>query len=164
MNDTALYRLAEQVGSALRQRGDRLATAESCTGGWIAQTVTDVPGSSNWFDCALVTYSNHSKHRLLGVPESVLARHGAVSEEVVRAMAAGVLERTDATLAVAISGIAGPGGGTPEKPVGTVWAAWLSRDGRVGRTSKALFEGDRQQIRRLAVEWALLGVLDAIGG
>ncbi|MCU0734870.1 MAG: CinA family protein [Methylotetracoccus sp.] len=164
MNDTTLYGLAEQVGTVLRERGERLATAESCTGGGIAQAVTDVPGSSDWFECGLVTYSNGAKQRLLGVPEAVLDRSGAVSEETVCAMAAGALRQTEATLAVAVSGIAGPAGGTPGKPVGTVWLAWLSRDGAVRKTAKLSLDGDRLQVRRLAVEAALRGILDAVGG
>ncbi len=164
MNDRTLYGLAEQVGKRLRERGQRLATAESCTGGGIAHALTDVPGSSDWFDCALVTYSNGAKQQLLGVPKRVLDGCGAVSEETVRAMAAGVLLRTDATLAVAVSGIAGPAGGTSSKPVGTVWLAWSSRDGLVNRTAKLSLEGDRRQVRRLAVEAALRGILEIIRG
>lgn len=162
MNDIALNRLAKEVGAALLQRGVRLATAESCTGGGIAHAVTEVAGSSDWFECALVTYSDRSKRLLLGVSKELLDRHGAVSEETVRAMADGVLQRTEATLAVAVSGIAGPGGGTPEKPVGTVWIAWSTR-GTVAKTCKLLLAGDREQIRRQAVEAALRGILDADG-
>ena len=164
MNDTTLYGLAERVGTALRERGERLATAESCTGGGIAQALTDVPGSSDWFECGLVTYSNGAKQHLLGVPKAVLDRCGAVSEETVFAMAAGALRQTEATFAVAVSGIAGPAGGTPGKPVGTVWLAWLSRDGAVRKTAKLSLDGDRLQVRRLAVEAALRGIIDAVGG
>lgn len=163
MNDTALSGLAERVGTVLRRRGVRLATAESCTGGGIAQAVTEVPGSSDWFECALVTYSNRSKQQLLGVPEDVLARCGAVSEQTVRAMARGVLERTEASLAVAVSGIAGPAGGTPEKPVGTVWIAWLSTGASLMKTTKLSLGGDRREVRRAAVEAALRGILDVFG-
>lgn len=164
MNDQSLYGLAEQVGELLRQRRDRLATAESCTGGGIAHAVTDVPGSSDWFECAVVTYSNRAKQQLLGVPQSVLDRCGAVSEETVSAMAAGILQRTDATLAVAVSGIAGPAGGSPGKPVGTVWVAWSSRDGLANRTVKLSLHGNRHQVRRLAVEAALRGILEIVRG
>lgn len=162
MNDTRLLVLASEVGTALQQRGARIATAESCTGGGVAQALTEVPGSSNWFECGLVTYSNRSKQQLLGVPKTLLDRYGAVSEETVCAMAAGVLQRTEATLAVAVSGIAGPSGGTPEKPVGTVWLAWSTRDGVLTKTAQLLLPGDRRQVRRLAVEAALRGVLDAV--
>lgn len=162
MNDEELYGLAERVGIALKKSGFRLAAAESCTGGWVAQVLTEVPGSSDWFECALITYSNRSKRQLLGVPESVLDRYGAVSAETVRAMAEGILDCSDATLAVAISGIAGPGGGTPEKPIGTVWIAWLSRHPKFAKTALLQVDGTRQQVRRKAVEAALQGVLDVV--
>lgn len=161
MNDAELYGLAESVGGALIRHGHRLATAESCTGGWIAEALTAVPGSSAWFEASLVTYSNESKQSLLGVPGSVLESHGAVSEATVRAMAAGVLGRTRASIAVAVSGIAGPSGGSPDKPVGTVWVAWLRADGAVNRVARLALTGDRQAIRRGAVVSALEGLLDA---
>lgn len=163
MNDTALHGLAEDVGRVLKERGFRLATAESCTGGWIAQAITEVAGSSDWFECGWVTYSNRSKQQLLGVPGEVLEQHGAVSEETVRAMAGGALQRSGADLAVAVSGIAGPAGGSAEKPVGTVWIGWLSRDGRTNETSRLNLPGDRTRVRRLAVEAALRGILDVAG-
>lgn len=124
-----LYELAAQVGIALRTRGCALATAESCTGGWIAKEITDISGSSGWFDRGFVTYSNAAKTDLLGVRAATIARYGAVSTEVVTEMAAGALERSRADLVIAVSGIAGEGG-TPDKPVGTVYLAWALRDGR----------------------------------
>jgi nicotinamide-nucleotide amidase len=163
MNDAELYGLAERVGRALQQRQQRLASAESCTGGWIAESITAVPGSSEWFECGVVVYSNRAKQQLLGVPAEMLERQGAVSEETVRAMAAGVLARTDATLAVAVSGIAGPAGGTTSKPVGTVCIAWLNGDGDFSRAVTLMLRGTRQEIRRQAVEAGLRGLLDALG-
>lgn len=163
MNDAELYGLAESLGCELVRRGHRLATAESCTGGWIAEALTSVPGSSAWFEASVVTYSNEAKQHLLGVPGSVLESHGAVSEATVRAMAAGVLARTRASLAIAVSGIAGPGGGTPDKPVGTVWVAWLSRDGSPARVTRLALAGDRQGIRRAAVVAALEGLFVVAG-
>jgi nicotinamide-nucleotide amidase len=159
MNDSELYVLAETVGTVLRERGARLVTAESCTGGWVAQALTEVPGSSEWFDCGFITYSNRAKRELLGVSEAILNQQGAVSEEAVRAMATGALQRADADLAVAISGIAGPSGGTPGKPVGTVWIAWVSATG-FSLVSRSVLLGDRRDIRRQAVRLALRGIVD----
>ncbi len=163
MNDAELYGLADRAGRELLRRGQRLATAESCTGGWIAEALTAVPGSSAWFEASVVTYSNEAKQSLLGVPGSMLQSHGAVSEATVRAMAAGVLARTRASLAIAVSGIAGPSGGTPGKPVGTVWVAWLSRDSSVDRVTRLALAGNREGIRRGAVVAAIEGLLDAAG-
>ena len=129
MPDPVLYKLAEDVGSELKRRKLMLATAESCTGGWISEAVTRVPGSSDWFDRGFVTYTYLSKREMLGVNEATLEKHGAVSEEVVREMARGALEHSHAQVAVAVSGVAGPGGGTPDKPVGTVCLAWCMKDG-----------------------------------
>ncbi len=162
-DDAALEALARRVGEALAGAGLRLATAESCTGGWIAKAVTDVAGSSGWFDRGFVTYSNAAKERMLGVPAEAIAAHGAVSEPVVRAMAAGALAASRAQVTVAVSGIAGPGGGTPEKPVGTVWLAW-ARAGAGVRTRLARFAGDREAVRRQTVRAALEGLLDVLGG
>ena len=156
--DETLQTLAAECGRLLLAQGGRLGAAESCTGGWLAKVVTDLPGSSAWFECGLVTYSNESKQALLGVPAGVLVTHGAVSLPTVRAMAAGVLGRTRATHAVAISGIAGPGGGSPDKPVGTVCFAWADADGRSEERQTRL-PGDREAVRRAAVEIALRGVL-----
>lgn len=162
-SDEDLYALAVRVGAVLARCGHRLALAESCTGGWIAQCVTDVAGSSGWFERGYVTYSNASKTQLLAVPEQILARSGAVSEPTVAAMAAGALNSSGADCAVAVSGVAGPGGGTEEKPVGTVCFAWHRRDGAaVARTRR--LAGDRRAVRRQAVAIALAGLLDLYGG
>ena len=154
-----LYELAVQVGIALRTRSRTLAIAESCTGGWIAKIITDVPGSSGWFDRGFVTYSNAAKTDLLGVREATITQHGAVSAEVVAEMAAGALERSPADLVIAVSGIAGPEGGTPDKPVGTVYLAWALRGGPV-QTEIRHFSGNRDEVRLEAVAAALQGVLD----
>lgn len=155
--DPVLLELAERVGRRLAASGCRLVTAESCTGGWIAKTLTDVAGSSQWFECGFVTYSNRAKRRDLGVAEETLDRHGAVSEATVREMAQGALMRSGAQVAVAVSGIAGPDGGLPGKPVGTVWFATARRHDSVVDTEAQArrFEGDRETVRRRAVEHAL---------
>jgi nicotinamide-nucleotide amidase len=154
-----LYELAAQVGVALRTRNRTLAIAESCTGGWIAKVATDVPGSSGWFDRGFVTYSNAAKSDLLGVQQSTITHHGAVSAEVVAEMVAGALQRSPADVIVAVSGIAGPDGGTPDKPVGTVYLAWALRDGPL-HTERQHFPGNRDAVRLQAVAAALQGVLD----
>jgi len=161
MSDPALYQLAAEVGEALKSRGLMLATAESCTGGWISEAVTMVPGSSEWFERGFVTYTYISKREMLGVKEATLAAHGAVAEEIVREMAAGALERSHAQVAVAVSGVAGPSGGTPEKPVGTVCIAWAVKGGSL-RVETARFGGDRESVRRQSVERALRGVLEIL--
>ena len=158
MTDETLYLLAEEVGKALQQRGMMLATAESCTGGWVGEAVTAVPGSSQWFDRGFVTYTNESKQEMLGVAAATLAAYGAVSEPTVREMVAGTLKHSRAQVALAISGIAGPGGGTPDKPVGTVCLAWGSANGAVS-SERRVFAGDRREVRRQAVEHALRGLL-----
>ncbi|HET9403116.1 MAG TPA: CinA family protein [Burkholderiales bacterium] len=135
-----------------------LATAESCTGGWIAEAITMVPGSSEWFERGFVTYTYISKREMLGVKDATLGKHGAVAEEVVREMAEGALARSHAQVAVAVSGVAGPGGGTPEKPVGTVCFAWGMKRGR-SRVETKRFAGNREAVRRRSVEHALRGVL-----
>jgi nicotinamide-nucleotide amidase len=159
--DQALFALAQRVGGKLRNVGRRLATAESCTGGWVAKVCTDVAGSSHWFECGFVTYSNAAKVRDIGVSEDTLAKHGAVSEATVREMAAGALRVSGADVAVAISGIAGPDGGTPAKPVGTVWFGLAARRGEdiVVSSEMRLFGGDRELVRRRSVERALQMVL-----
>lgn len=149
-----LKTLAEQVGAALKGRAWVLALAESCTGGGIAQAVTAVAGSSDWFDRGWVTYSNAAKVELLGVSPATLQRHGAVSEETAREMAAGALARSRAQVALAVTGIAGPGGGSPEKPVGTVCFAWAVRNGEA-QSATLHFSGDRDQVRRESVRYAL---------
>ena len=153
-----LYELAAQMGTTLRTRGQTLAIAESCTGGWIAKVATDVPGSSGWFDRGFVTYSNAAKSELLGVREETIANHGAVSAEVVAEMANGALQRSPADVVVAVSGIAGPDGGSPDKPVGTVYLAWALRDGPL-HTERPHFEGDRDKGRLESVAAALQGLL-----
>jgi nicotinamide-nucleotide amidase len=160
-SDVELKRLAERVGRRLLKARRQAATAESCTGGWIAKALTDIPGSSCWFSEGFVTYSDESKMRRLGVPRAVLQRHGAVSEATVRAMAAGALRRSKAQLSVAVTGIAGPGGAVPGKPVGTVWLGWATRRSGVIRVATALrrFRGDRETVRRKTVRAALTGLL-----
>lgn len=153
--------LAERVGDLLLERGEWLAAAESCTGGWLAQSVTAIAGSSTWFDRGFVTYSNAAKIDMLGVPESTLERHGAVSEAVARAMAQGALTHSRADWVVAITGIAGPGGGSAEKPVGTVCFAWASKDGGCEATN-CHFSGDRTSVREQSVNFALNGLLDRL--
>jgi nicotinamide-nucleotide amidase len=158
--DQELEALALKVGRALVVRGVRLATAESCTGGWIAKTITDIPGSSDWFDGGVVSYSNTSKTLLLGVPEETLKAHGAVSEQTTRAMAEGARERFAASLAVAVSGIAGPDGGSPAKPVGTVFIAWATPAGTT--VTKRHFTGGREAVRRQTVALALERLVDLV--
>ncbi|HEX2651616.1 MAG TPA: CinA family protein [Burkholderiales bacterium] len=149
--------LARRVGKALKKRKQLLVTAESCTGGWTAQAVTAIAGSSDWFERGYVTYSNVAKQQLLGVGATTLRRFGAVSEETARAMARGALRRSRGTLALAITGVAGPGGGTPEKPVGTVCFAWAQ--GRKLRSETRRFGGGRTAVRRRSVIHALQGLL-----
>ncbi len=151
--------LAAAVGEALGASGQRLATAESCTGGWIAKAITDVAGSSGWFDRGFVTYSNDAKREMLGVQGDTLERFGAVSEAVVREMAAGALARSGADISVAVSGVAGPGGGSEAKPVGLVWLAW-SQGGEAFGSRRFVFDGDREAVRRQAVIAALEGIRD----
>lgn len=156
-DDAQLTALAEQVAVEAQARKLMLVTAESCTGGWIAKTVTDLPGSSAWFDAGVVTYSYEAKEALLGVSPSTLERTGAVSEETALEMVSGALARFGAGVAVAVTGIAGPGGGTPGKPVGTVWVAWKRRGG-YARATLYTFPGDREAIRRQTVAAALTGL------
>jgi len=155
--DADLRALAGRLGSALGRRGWLLTTAESCTGGWIAKALTDVPGSSAWFDSGLVTYSNRAKTALAHVPEALLAEHGAVSEAVVRAMAEGARVAAGCDVAVAVSGIAGPDGGTETKPVGLVWLAWALPAGTT--SERRVFAGDREAVRRATVALALTRAL-----
>jgi nicotinamide-nucleotide amidase len=155
--DAALTELAEQVAVAVQQRRLMLVTAESCTGGWIAKALTDLPGSSAWFDAGVVTYSYEAKQALLGVDPRTLEHTGAVSEETVLEMVSGALARFGAGVAVAVTGIAGPSGGTPDKPVGTVWIAWKRRGG-YAHAQLFHFEGDREAVRRQTVAAALTGL------
>lgn len=161
MGDSALKRLAARVGRRLRKAGATIATAESCTGGFLAKCLTDLSGSSHYFDRGWVAYSNAAKQKLLGVNARVLARHGAVSEPVALAMARGALKAAGATVAVAITGIAGPTGATPGRPVGTVWIAWARYERRriLARAEHHRFAGDRDAVRRLTVAAALAGLL-----
>ena len=161
MIEDSLLGLANEVGLALSERGQMLVTAESCTGGGIATVVTAIAGSSRWFEAAFVTYSDRSKEALLGVAGETLGRCGAVSEDTVRAMAVGALMRVPVDWAIAVSGIAGPAGGSSEKPVGTVWLNWSSSAG-FSRSRRYCFAGDREAVRRQAVEVALQGLLDAL--
>ena len=157
MND-----IAEKVGKKLKASRAMLVTAESCTGGWVAQAVTSIAGSSDWFERGFITYSNDSKQELLGVRSETLARHGAVSEETAREMAQGALERSQGTLGLAVTGVAGPGGGSAAKPVGMVCFAWASKD--AVRSETQHFSGDRESVREQSVIRALEGVLEQLAG
>jgi nicotinamide-nucleotide amidase len=159
-SDLTLLRQARRVGRALVAREWRVATAESCTAGWIAKVLTDVPGSSRWVEGGYIVYSNAAKMRDLNVSLATLRRHGAVSEATVLAMSRGAVSATGAEIAVAVSGIAGPDGGTPDKPVGTVWFAIAARQRRVrAAATLRIFRGDREAIRRQAVACALQLIL-----
>ena len=154
--------LAAQVGGLLKAHGLMLATAESCTGGGVAQAITDVAGSSAWFERGFVTYSNLAKQQMLGVSEAMLNQYGAVSEAVVREMVAGALDKSAAQVALAVSGIAGPDGGTPDKPVGTVWFAWGIKYGAT-HAQRHQLNGNRAEVRAQSVHLALQGVIDLLG-
>jgi nicotinamide-nucleotide amidase len=154
--------LSQQLGEALLDKGWMLACAESCTGGGIAATITEVAGSSQWFDRGFVTYSNQAKQDMLGVAQATLGNHGAVSEQTVREMVTGALSRSGAQVSVAVSGIAGPGGGSDEKPVGTVCLAWQV-EGHEPIVCTENFSGDRASIREQTVVSALQGLLDVVG-
>lgn len=156
-----INKTVEAAAELLSARGLRLATAESCTGGWVAKLMTDLPGSTAWFERGFVTYSNEAKQEMLGVAATTLERHGAVSEETVVEMAEGACRNSHADVALAISGIAGPGGAVPGKPVGTVCFAWLGR-GWTTVVRSMLFEGDRDAVRSQAVELALSGLIDVL--
>jgi nicotinamide-nucleotide amidase len=159
-SDSELDALARELGQALLAANQRVAAAESCTGGWIAKVLTDVPGSSRWFEGGVVSYSNAAKHSVLGVPADLIAAHGAVSEPVARAMAEGARAKLGPDLAVAVSGIAGPDGGTAEKPVGLVWFAWATRRGTT--SERRTFAGDREAVRRQSVALALQRILEQV--
>jgi nicotinamide-nucleotide amidase len=156
--DAQLQALAEQVATAVQQHRLMMVTAESCTGGWIAKALTDLAGSSAWFDAGVVTYSYEAKQALLGVNPGTLERTGAVSEETALEMVSGALSRFGAGVAVAVTGIAGPSGGTPDKPVGTVWIGWKRRGG-YAYAQLFHFDGDREAVRRQTVAAALEGVV-----
>lgn len=155
---TTIYSQAADLGAALLARGWHVTCAESCTGGGIAAAITAVPGSSGWFGAGFVTYSNHHKQQLLGVSEQSLAAFGAVSEQVVREMAQGARVAAGAEIAVAVSGIAGPDGGSADKPVGTVWLAWATKE--AVRAECCHFPGNRQAVREQAVACALQGLIE----
>jgi nicotinamide-nucleotide amidase len=159
--DAELFQLAEQVGQLLKQKGWMLATAESCTGGWVGQVITAVPGSSAWYERGFITYTNSAKQEMLGVSEQTLDAMGAVSEETVREMAQGALRYSRAQISVSLSGIAGPGGGTPKKPLGTVCIGWATGDGDLSSTTCRL-GGDREEIRSRAVAAALRGLIELL--
>jgi nicotinamide-nucleotide amidase len=162
-SDEGLLEMAQALAEHLNREGMMLAAAESCTGGWVAKVCTDLAGSSSWFERGFVTYSNESKQEMLGVSGETLERFGAVSEQTVAEMAMGALARSHAQLAVAISGIAGPGGGSAQKPVGTVCFAW-ARSGVGTVVERLCFEGDREQVRRQAVAHALQGAVQQLHG
>ena len=155
-----MARLVEDLATALLARGWMLATAESCTGGLIAGACTDLAGSSNWLERGFVSYSNAAKTELLGVDAALIARHGAVSEPVARAMAQGALQHSKAQCALAVTGIAGPGGGSADKPVGTVWFAWATPQGV--RSEMQRFDGDRAQVRSATVQHSLAVLLSLV--
>ena len=163
VSDAALRRLAGRVGNRLRAAGEVIATAESCTGGWLAKCLTDLPGSSDYFERGWITYSNEAKQAELEVDGRLLTRFGAVSEEVALAMVRGALSSSGADHAVAVTGVAGPAGGSAQKPVGTVWIAWgYRKHGRVRvHATHFLFRGGRNAVRKEAVEAALAGILDS---
>ncbi|MEJ2317039.1 MAG: nicotinamide-nucleotide amidohydrolase family protein [Gammaproteobacteria bacterium] len=161
MDEERLRQLADRLSEYCIAQHHMLMTAESCTGGWVAKVCTDLPGSSRWFEQGFVTYSNKAKQSMLGVSAQTLSQHGAVSGAVVREMVAGALEHGNGDLAVAISGIAGPGGGTHFKPRGTVWIAWQQEDGEA-TAQRFHFEGDRTAVRFQAVEAALKGLIELV--
>jgi nicotinamide-nucleotide amidase len=162
IDDSALHALAEQVGETLRAQRMSLVTAESCTGGWIAKMITDIPGCSEWFEAGMAAYSYEAKQAMLGVRPQTLEIHGAVSRETVIEMVSGALIHSGASVAVAVTGIAGPGGGTVDKPVGTVWVAWKRRGG-YPQAEVCHFDGDREAVRRQTVSYALRGILQLLG-
>ncbi len=159
--DSELFRLAVETGRALKAKGWMLVTAESCTGGWVAEAVTMVPGSSEWFERGFITYTDLAKQQMLGVQTATLQAHGAVSEPTVLEMVAGALARSPGDVALAVSGVAGPSGGTPAKPVGMVCLAWGLR-GREPICVTRHFLGDREAVRRLSVVTALEGLIDTL--
>ncbi|MCD6706792.1 MAG: CinA family protein [Thiobacillus sp.] len=162
VSDEELHQLAAELGDKLIARGWMLATAESCTGGWAGQLLTSLPGSSQWYERGFITYANAAKIEMLGVPPEVIDEHGAVSEETASAMAAGALAHSHAQATLAISGIAGPGGGTPQKPVGLVCYGWALEDGAV-MSSTCRLDGDREEIRSRAVAAAIRGLIELLG-
>lgn len=161
VSEEELHELARVLSEKLRARGWMLATAESCTGGWVGELLTSLPGSSQWYERGFITYANAAKTEMLGVPVELLDQHGAVSEETASAMAAGALKHSHAQASLAISGIAGPGGGTPQKPVGLVCYGWALADGTL-MSSTCRLDGDREEIRSRAVAASLRGLIDLV--
>ncbi len=161
MTSDTLSVLAALVGARLKQGGHLLAAAESCTGGWVASSIVSIAGSSDWFDRGFVTYSNAAKREMLGVPAETIERHGAVSEPTARAMAEGALAASRADVALAITGLAGPGGGRPDKPVGTVCFAWARRGAATDSLTRR-FEGDRTEVRRQSAILSLQGLIERL--
>jgi nicotinamide-nucleotide amidase len=161
IDDQKLEKLAKELGEILIQRGFMLVSAESCTGGWIGQSVTSIPGSSNWYERGFITYSNNSKSEMLGVSHRSLEKYGAVSEQIATEMAAGAISSSHAQISVAVTGIAGPGGAMEGKPVGKICHSWAIKDG-LARTSVCFLEGDRESIRKQAVAIALQGTIDLL--
>lgn len=159
--NATLQALAQRTGHLLRDTHHRLVTAESCTGGWIAKAVTDIAGCSDWFDCGMAAYSYEAKQALLGVNPHTLETHGAVSRETVIEMVSGALVNSGASVAVAVTGIAGPGGGSDDKPVGTVWIGWKRRGGYAS-ARLFQFDGDRDAVRRQTVAAALRGLAETV--
>ncbi len=159
MTEQHLHQLSRVIGQKLKTCGAWITCAESCTGGWVAKAITDIAGSSAYFERGFVTYSNAAKHELLNVEESMLMKYGAVSEQVVRAMAVGALHNARASIALAVSGIAGPDGGSPDKPIGTVWFGFATSSGRV-EAYKEIFSGNRESVRLQSTVFSLQMLLD----
>jgi len=165
MSDEKLTLIVEQLAKLLIKANKKLTVAESCTGGWVAKVLTDLAGSSDWFERGFVTYSNQAKHEMLGVKESTLESYGAVSQETVAAMAEGALINSHADFSLSISGIAGPGGGSEDKPVGLVWFSWAVKENnniKVFTSEKKVFEGDRESVRYQSVEYVLSELIKII--
>jgi nicotinamide-nucleotide amidase len=162
LSDDDLYKLAARAGRVLVESQRRVVTAESCTGGWVAKAITDIAGSSAWYLGGVVAYDNSIKQSLLGVTANTLEVHGAVSDAAVQEMVTGALERIGGEIAIAVSGIAGPDGGQPGKPVGTVWFGWAWRHGQAihHRTRLKIIEGNREEVRRRSVATALNGIFE----
>lgn len=160
LSDTEIGKLAQQLGQTMLRRGAKITVAESCTGGGIAEAITAVPGSSQWFEYGFVTYANQAKQDLLDVDNQLLLDQGAVSQQVVEQMASGAIKASKADYAIAVSGIAGPGGGTETKPVGTVWICWLGPNNNFSQ--QYLFDGDRNAIRKQVIKISLQELLHQI--
>ena len=161
IDDQKLEQLAKELGEILIQRGLMLVSAESCTGGWIGQTVTSIPGSSRWYERGFITYSNNSKSEMLGVRRRSLEEFGAVSEQIASEMAAGAISSSHAQVSIAVTGIAGPGGAAEGKPVGMICHSWVIKNG-LARTTVCFLEGNRESIRKRAVAIALQGAIDLL--